>query len=112
MSQTPARRGPILSSLAAMGSLVAALGCCLPTMPFLAAAGVAGVSTLLIPLRPYLVVASVLLLGVGFFQAYGASRCGARANPLSAVILWAAALATVCLLLFPQVIAGWVADWK
>ena len=112
MRQAPPKRGPILSSLAAVGSLLAALGCCLPAAPLFAAAGAAGVSAFLVPLRPYFVIASVLLLGVGFFQAYRAPRCHTKTTLASRLILWTAALLAVCLLLFPQVIAGWVADWK
>lgn len=100
------------ASLAAVVGLIAALGCCLPLAPLLAAAGLAGASAVLAPLRPWLVGGSVLMLAVGFYQMYGRRSCRAGRSRLGVVVLWTAAAVTFVLLAFPQVVAGWMADWK
>jgi len=97
--------------MAAMGSLVAAMSCCLPAGTFLAAAGAAGAARILAPLRPWLIGLSVLSLIVGFVQTYARSQCTLRRNPVTVVLLWIAAAMVVMMLLFPQVIAGLLADW-
>ena len=97
------------ASLAAIGSLAAALSCCLPLGTLLAAAGLAGLAPLLGSWRPYLAWLSAAMLGLAFFQAYGARQCRARRSIFSIVLLWTAAGLTVILFCFPQVIAGWVA---
>src|SRR5689334_23172238 len=84
-------RGTILASTAALASAVAASSCCLPLLPFVAAAGFAGSSALFATLRPYLLGASVLLIGSGFFQASRARRCNRRPGIVSTAVLWASA---------------------
>lgn len=54
------------SALAAIGSVTLAGSCRLPPGPFWLAAGVAGASTLLDILRPYLLGLSVALTALGF----------------------------------------------
>jgi hypothetical protein len=103
------RLGPLLSSLAAIGSLIAATSCCLPLGAVLGAVGLAGATAFLAAWRPYLMGLSVLMLGVGFFQTYRARQCRVKPNALSVVLLWSVALLTVLLLGFPQVVAGWLA---
>ncbi|HYM13095.1 MAG TPA: hypothetical protein VEU62_20310 [Bryobacterales bacterium] len=110
MSETAAKRGPLLSSLAAIGGLVAASTCCLPLAPLLGAAGLAGASAVLAPLRPYLMGLAVLMLGAGFYQAYRGPQCRMRRGKLSLAVLWTAAALIFVLLLFPQIVAGWLAD--
>ena len=106
----PSDRGPVLSALAAVGSIVAAVSCCLPLGTFLAAAGLAGASSFIVPLRPYLLGFSVILVGVGFKQAYGGAACRVRRSAFSIILLWAAAAFVLFVLLFPQVLAGFLAD--
>jgi hypothetical protein len=62
----------------AVVSVLAALSCCLPLGPFLLAAGSAGVSGLMISWQPYLIGFSILMLIVGFGQAFRARHCGRR----------------------------------
>lgn len=66
-------RGTILASTAALASAVAASSCCLPLLPFVAAAGFAGSSALFTAVRPYLLMVSVLLIGFAFFQSHRAT---------------------------------------
>ena len=51
-----------LASLAAIGSVLAASSCCLPVLPFVMAAGVAGTSAFLNAARPYLLAVSVVFI--------------------------------------------------
>jgi len=103
-------RGPVVSSIAALSSLVAAVSCCLPMGAFLVAAGAAGAARILNPLRPWLFAASIAALILGFVQAYGRSHCSLRRNPVSIGLLWISAALIVVMFLFPQVIAGFLAD--
>jgi hypothetical protein len=103
-------RGPVLSSIAALGGLVAAMSCCLPVGTFLLAAGAAGAARILNPLQPWLFGVSIAALILGFVQAYGRSHCSLRRNPVSIGLLWISAALVLVLLLFPQAIAGFLAD--
>jgi hypothetical protein len=100
------------TSGASVGAVLASLltlGCCLP-LPFLGAAGIAGVSILLAGARPWLLGLSVILLGAGFFQVYRGMRCRARQSKTAIVCLGVATLIVVLLFLFPQAIASVLAD--
>jgi hypothetical protein len=97
------------ASVAAVLSSLLTLGCCLP-LPFLGAAGVAGASVLLAGARPWLLGLSIILLGLGFFQVYRGMRCRARQSKTAIALLALATVVVVLLLLFPQVIAGVLAD--
>ena len=103
-------RGPVISSIAAVSSLIAAMSCCLPVGTFLMAAGAAGAARILTPLRPWLFGASITALIAGFVQAYGRAHCSLRRNPFSVVLLWLSAALALSMLLFPQAIAGFLAD--
>ena len=97
------------ASLGAMVSSLLTLGCCLP-LPFLGAAGLAGASIFLSAARPWLLGLSIILLGAGFFQVYRGMKCRARQSRIALVLLGLAAVLVVFLLLFPQVLAGLLAD--
>jgi hypothetical protein len=97
------------ASLGAMLTSLLTLGCCLP-LPFLGAAGIAGASVLLAGARPWLLGLSVVLLGLGFFQVYRGMRCRVRQSKTSIAFLCLATIVVVLLLLFPQIIAGVLAD--
>jgi hypothetical protein len=97
------------ASLGAMVTSLLTLGCCLP-LPFLGAAGLAGASVFLSAARPWLLGLSVILLGAGFFQVYRGMKCRARQSRIALVLLGLAAGLVVFLLLFPQMLAGLLAD--
>jgi hypothetical protein len=99
---TGASVGAILSSLVT-------LSCCLP-LPFLGAAGLAGASVFLASARPWLLAVSIILLGLGFFQVYRGMRCRVRQSKTAIALLALATIVVVLLVLFPQVIAGVLAD--
>jgi len=102
-------RGPVLSSIAAIGSIAAAVSCCLPLGSFAVALGSAGASRIFTPLRPYLLGFSVLALIFGFVQTYGQRKCAVRRHPAVIALLWLAAIVVAGMLIFPQMIAGWLA---
>ena len=103
-------KSTIISSLAALGSVVAASSCCLPILPFLFAAGAAGTSAFFIRFRPYLLVLSVLLIAFGFYQSWKAKQCNRRPSRISVVLLWLSAIVVFVFIFFPQVVANLVAD--
>ncbi len=80
-------RGTLASSAAAVASALAALSCCLPLGPFLLAAGSAGASGIFLSLQPYLIAFSVLMLIVGFVQAFRVRQCGRGRRALNVTVL-------------------------
>src|SRR5258705_7780209 len=103
-------RSTVVSSLAALGSVIAASSCCLPLLPFLFAAGAAGTSAFVGKLRPYLLVASVLLIAFGFYKSWRAKQCNCKPIRISTVLLWFSAIMVFLFIFFPQVIANFLAD--
>ena len=95
-----------LASIGAIGSVLAASSCCLPILPFLFAAGFAGSSAFLSAARPYLLGASMLFVGYGFYQAWHAKKCRRRPSAIASVLLWVAAVFVVISIFFPQVMAN------
>jgi hypothetical protein len=100
----------ILASLAALGSVILASSCCLPLLPFLFAAGAAGSSAFFVKVRPFLLTASVLLIGFGFYQRWRAKQCNCKPNVFSAILLWFSAMVVLVFILFPQAIANYLAN--
>ncbi len=103
-------RSTVAASLAALGSVIAASSCCLPLVPFLFAAGAAGMSAFVGKLRPYLLVLSVLLIAFGFYKSWRAKQCNCRPSKISTALLWFSAIVVFVFIFFPQVIANLVAD--
>ena len=98
-----------LASVGAVTSALAASSCCLPLFPFVAAAGIAGGSALLTTLQPYLLGASVLLIGYGFYEARRAKQCNCRPSLVSTILLWCSTAIVAVMILFPQAIAAMLA---
>ena len=95
-----------LTSLAAIGSVLAASSCCLPVLPFMMAAGLAGGSAFLSAARPYLLGASILFVVYGFYQARQARKCRRRPSVIASALLWVSAVFVVVSIFFPQVMAN------
>jgi hypothetical protein len=107
----PSRTGrTALASVAAICSVLAASSCCLPILPFLFAASLAGSATVLTTLRPYLLGASVLFVGYGFYQAWQTKRCSRKPNVISTALLWLSAFVVFTSIFFPQVFANTAAN--
>jgi hypothetical protein len=100
----------ILASLAAIGGVLAASSCCWPILPFVAAAGVAGSSAFPAAARSYLLGASLLLIGYGFWQARKAKLCGRKPRTAVSVLLWLSMAFVVMSIFFPQIMANAVAS--
>jgi hypothetical protein len=101
--------GTIAASLAAIGSVLAASSCCLPLLPFVMAAGLAGTSAYLTEVRPYLLAGSILFIAFGFYQARRARRCNRRTSTVASVLLCVSAGFVLISILFPQIIANAIA---
>ena len=99
----------VSASLGAILSSLATMGCCLP-LGFAGALGAAGASAFLQKFRPWLLALSIVLLGIGFWQQRRARLCSLKRNYLSAVLLWTAVVLVVAMVVFPQEIAGFIAD--
>ncbi len=103
------QKSVISASVGAIVSSLATIGCCLP-LGFAAALGTAGASAFFQKMRPWLLGVSIVLLGVGFWQQRRAKQCAAKRSYLSEVMLWSAVVMVVGMILFPQEIAGFIAD--
>ena len=99
----------ISASLAAIFSSLATVACCLP-LGFAGALGVGAASAFFTPFHSWLLGLSVLLLGLGFWQQHRARQCATRGRWIGTVLLWAATVVVLGMILFPQQIAGFLAD--
>lgn len=95
--------------LAAIVSSLATLACCLP-IGFLAAVGTAGAGVLIQRARPVMMALSVVFIALGFIQQGRSARCGVKSRRWNVTLLWLAAGFVFVMLLFPQEIAGFLAD--
>ncbi len=99
----------ISASLGAIVSSLATMACCMP-LGFAGALGAAGASALVQRFRPWLLALSIALLGIGFWQQRRARLCSVKRSYLSAVLLWTAVVFVAAMIVFPQEIAGFIAD--
>lgn len=108
----PSSKGVLAAALSAVGSVLAALTCCLPVLPFVLAAGTAGSASLLARyvgvLRPYLLGVSVVFIALGFYQSRRATQGKCKPSVLSQVVLWLSALIVAISILLPQAFADLV----
>lgn len=104
------RSGTGLSaSLAAIISSLATMACCVP-LGFAAAISAAGASAFLLRFRPWFLVLSIALIGVGFWQQRRAKQCAVKGRLIGQFLLWTAVAVVLSMILFPQQIAGFLAD--
>ena len=93
--------GSISSSLAAIGSVLAATSCCLPVGTLWLAATFAGAGAVLNRFRPWLIGLSLALIAFGFWQARRARSCSPGRRRLNLSLLFVAAFFTCASLLLP-----------
>ena len=99
------RGAPAAAILAALS----ALACCLP-FGIVGALGLASIGVFIAPLRPWLLGAAVLLLFVGFWQIYRRGKqCITQRSLVSVALFWVAVAVVVLVIIFPQLIANWLA---
>jgi hypothetical protein len=97
-----------ITPVAAVVSALLSIACCLPfALP--AALGVAGLGAVVSSVRPWMTVASLVLLAVGLVQLYRKRACG-RKSKASLVLFGVSTLIVLAFLLFPQVVAAVLAD--
>ena len=99
----------VSASVGAILSSLASFSCCLP-VGFAAAVGAGTASAFFATLRPWLLGLSIALIGMGFWQQHRAKQCGVRGRWLGNVLLWSSVVIVVAMVLFPQQIAGFLAD--
>ena len=95
---------------AAAVSAVATLTCCLP-LGIAAGTAAAGLAAVAADYRWWLIGASVALLTIGGMQAVHRRRTCATGGSLSTVVLAASASIVFLVIFFPQLVAGYLADW-
>ena len=97
---------PVMAALAGL----ATIACCLP-MAFAAAAVTASFGMAVAPYQPWFLGLSALLLMVGAVQVRQKQRaCGTRSYS-SLIVFSLSAVIVLLVVVFPQVIAGLLADW-
>jgi hypothetical protein len=97
---------PVAGALGAIGTLL----CCLP-LGFAGAAATAGLAAAIAPLRAWMLGASVILLSIGAIQLTRDRRCATKPRTSSVVVLCVSAAIITLVVVFPQVLAGILADW-
>lgn len=73
------------------------------------AAGLAGTSAFLSEFRPYLLVGSILFIGLGFYEARRARKCNRRTRVVASTLLWVSVAVVLSSIFFPQVMANAIA---
>jgi hypothetical protein len=102
-------RSAVVSTVASLASLIAALSCCLPLGTLLMAAGSAGASLFSEKLRPWLLGLSVASLLFAFVQTYFRGRCAFRHRRLRTCLLWFSATVVAGMFAAPTFFASMLA---
>ena len=109
VSRHPLKHPEKVAPVAAAVSALATLVCCLP-VGIAAAAATASLGAIVSGYRSWFLGASALLLVIGIVQVRAQRGCATRTGGSMAIL---AVSGTIVLLvaLFPQVLAGLIADW-
>ena len=108
--QTSMKHAEKVAPVAAAVSALATLVCCLP-VGIAAAAATASFGAIVSGYRSWFLGASALLLAIGIVQVTRVRRaCGTRTRG-SMVILAVSGTIVLLVAVFPQVLAGLIADW-
>jgi hypothetical protein len=94
--------------LAATLTALSTMACCLP-LGIAAAAGLGGMAVVLAPIRPWLLALSGIFLVIGALQLYRSPRV-CRRSRTSIALFWISAALVLGLMIFPQTVAGILAD--
>ena len=98
----------VMSTAAAFAAL-SSLACCLPPA-IMAAAGIAGLGVVIAPLAPWMLGLSVVFLTIGLAQLYRSGKTCPTRSRMGLVIFSVAAAVVLGITLFPQFVAGLLAD--
>jgi hypothetical protein len=97
--------------LAAAATALAAFACCVP-LGVAGALGVLALGSLFDALQPWFMTVATLLLAVSAYQSYRIRRtCQVRRSRFSLTVLGLSTTIVLLVLLFPQSVAGWIADY-
>src|SRR5688572_23374595 len=100
-----------LTPAAAAVTALSTLLCCVPTT-FAAAVATTSVGLFVADHQGWFLTASVLLIAIGAWQVRSARpRCSTTRARWSAILLAVSTAIVAMVVLFPQVIAGFMADW-
>lgn len=100
-----------VTPLAAAASALAVFACCVP-LGVAGALGVLALGSLFDALQPWFLSAAMLLLALGAYQSYrGRRTCQLRRSRFSLAVLGLSATIVLLVLLFPQILALWIADY-
>lgn len=95
----------------AIFAALAAMACCIP-LGLAGAAGVLVLGEMFTTLQPWFLGISVVLLAIGAAQCFRGQRsCRRRASAFSLLVLGLSSAVVVGVLVFPQFVAGWIADY-
>jgi hypothetical protein len=95
---------------AALAAL-AAMACCIP-LGLAGAVGVLALGEMFTTLQPWFLGLAAVLLAIGAVQCFRGQRiCRRRASAFSLVVLGLSAMVVVGVIVFPQFVAGWIADY-
>jgi mercuric ion transport protein len=113
MNKTSIVIGSSLSAISSSLVATATAFCCIgPAVIAVVGTGGALAAARLAPYRPYFIVGSVLLLGMGFWLAYRpksgciGKTCTTSTAKITRALLWLAALVTVAAILLPNFVRG------
>jgi hypothetical protein len=98
-----------LAPVAAVVSALSCMACCLP-FGIAAAAGTAGLSLVLEPIRPYLMAVSGALILFGVWQLYRRGASCQRRSRISIAVFWTCAAVVAAMMIAPQIVANFLAD--
>ena len=99
----------VMSTAAAFAAL-SSLACCLPPA-IMAAVGFAGLGVVIAPLAPWMLGLSVVFLAIGLIQLYRSGRKCQEPSRIGLVMFSVAAAVVLGITLFPQFVAGFLADY-
>jgi hypothetical protein len=100
-----------IAPLAAAGTALAAFACCVP-LGIAGALGVLTLGSLFDALEPWFLTAATFLLAIGAYQVYRAQKsCRRGGIRFSLTVLALSGTVVVSVLLFPQTVAGLIADY-
>jgi hypothetical protein len=105
-------RSPMAASAAALTSLLAMLGCCLPLPAVLAAGSLGAAAGWLPAARPYLLAASAASLAFAFYRLYHRRYCEAPHPLWTQALVWLSFAAVLATALFPQWTANLLAGTR
>ena len=100
-----------LTPLAAAASALAVFACCVP-LGVAGALGVLALGSLFDALQPWFLGTATVLLALSAYQCYrGRQTCQVRRGRFSHAVLGLSATIVLLVLLFPQNVSGWIADY-